>query len=618
MRPAPSTRKIQCALAFFYICIVAAWSFGIEFHGAPDESTHFFLLEYLNHFHALPDKAAPLQTFQGDISRHVWSQGDFWYSGLPFPHVLGAYITTKIGAIFVAPDYLYLAARSFNWLMGGVFICALFRLAKSIGLSHKLAIAVALIVSLIPQVTFVFSYFNSDAYGLTAIALTISALSYYLLRPMKKQALSLGFCVGLLLMAKLYFLPALVFVLITIGANKIYNSTLKVGNLRIIAITAVTVAAPLMAVTYYKYGEILGIAGQLEFVAKHSANKALNIGTCYLNCPDSLINWMTLGPWLNLSLKSYFSVTGWMNVYIAHIHYYIAATLFSGLVLICIYYMGRPATLTLNEHILKFALPCLLAIGIFPSILVLSILASQNSIPQPQGRYLFATIPFLALLISLVVNQYLTTPPQTRYGHNETRRGPFALKLLFAIATWMIVANFNAWRANTFEPNNLQTSLIGTTAAKLVSMSAHRDGTTALKLTDTELLGRLTTLQGNLALNMKAVSADTRGNLDEVRRTHDSIFIKGWFFPEENYGHPRYIVIKSGDTIVQSIKIDNPRPDVKAALNNISAGDAGYSGSVPLNGISDECALKLYAVTSALNVFSMGSICQFPAYLQTK
>ncbi|WP_206193597.1 hypothetical protein, partial [Pseudomonas viridiflava] len=35
--------RYQLLLAVFYFLVVAFWSVGITFHGAPDEATHFFL-----------------------------------------------------------------------------------------------------------------------------------------------------------------------------------------------------------------------------------------------------------------------------------------------------------------------------------------------------------------------------------------------------------------------------------------------------------------------------------------------------------------------------------------------------------------------------------------------
>uniref|UniRef100_UPI0013CE9D07 hypothetical protein n=1 Tax=Pseudomonas viridiflava TaxID=33069 RepID=UPI0013CE9D07 len=45
--------RYQLLLAIFYFLIVAFWSVGITFHGAPDEATLFFLLEYMKTFHTL-------------------------------------------------------------------------------------------------------------------------------------------------------------------------------------------------------------------------------------------------------------------------------------------------------------------------------------------------------------------------------------------------------------------------------------------------------------------------------------------------------------------------------------------------------------------------------------
>ena len=54
---------------------------------------------------------------------------------------------------------------------------------------------------------------------------------------------------------------------------------------------------------------------------------------------------------------------------------------------------------------IDYHLPLILILGLFPSMIMISLIASQNGFPQAQGRYLFVTIPFLFYLIALVANR---------------------------------------------------------------------------------------------------------------------------------------------------------------------------------------------------------------------
>ncbi len=396
----------QWLLAIGYFLVVASWSLGIAFNGAPDESTHFYLLEVLRGAHALPLATEPHEVFVGTISGHTWQKDEFWYHGLPFPHILGALVTTYVSSWIVSPDFLYLGARSFDWILGGVFICALFRISRLVGLSPVLSALIAGIIALIPQVTFVFSYFNSDAYGLTSIALLISTLMSFIQSPTRKRALYFGLAVGLMLMAKLYFIPALVFAFVTLLSTRMFRNKRLFEHLPTMIVAAAVLAAPMLILVYHKYGEISGISGQIEFVNLHRLNPAAGFGTCYFRCGHDFLNTANLWPWLGLTYKSYFSVTGWMNLFIPTAYYQLAAFALIGSICVAIAQV-KPLSVRepKREIVLDYILPLVMIVGLFPSMTLFSLIASQNSLPQPQGRYLFVTIPFMALLLSLIAKR---------------------------------------------------------------------------------------------------------------------------------------------------------------------------------------------------------------------
>ncbi|TDV61899.1 DUF2142 domain-containing protein [Pseudomonas sp. LP_7_YM] len=400
--------RCQLLLAAFYLILVCAWSIGIAFNGAPDESTHFFLLEFLNKFHTLPSAVEPREPLLGLISGRTWQPGEFWYHGLPFPHVLGAWITTKISAWFLPADVLYIGARSFNWILGGIFISSLFRAARSLGSPLLISALIAACISLIPQVTFVFSYFNSDGYGLTSIALLLSTSISFINSPTRKRALYLGLAIGMMLMAKLYFLPALVFVVVNLLTNRAFKNKRLFVHLPTSIIAASVVAAPMLLLVYSSYGEISGVSGQIDFVNMHKTNPAAGFGTCYIFCGGQTLNYSNLLSWLGLTLRSYFSVTGWMNIFIPSIYYPVAASIFLLAVLASLYQARRMGkSESSKDMVVNFVLPVVMILGLYPAMILLSLIASQNSLPQPQGRYLFVTIPFLAFLLSITTQRIL-------------------------------------------------------------------------------------------------------------------------------------------------------------------------------------------------------------------
>src|SRR6266568_8534419 len=144
-----------------YVGLIAMWSFFIPFNGAPDEQAHFFLLEYIYGFAALPAIGVdPVKPFVGPLTGAIYQNSQIWYHGLPFLHVLGGWIYAEGASWAFSFGEKFMAARAFNWTLGGVFLFSLLRCLRSIELPTTAGRGIAVFVAAIPQVTFVFAYFN--------------------------------------------------------------------------------------------------------------------------------------------------------------------------------------------------------------------------------------------------------------------------------------------------------------------------------------------------------------------------------------------------------------------------------------------------------------------------
>lgn len=608
--PGWSATRYQRLLACAYFLVLAVWSVGIAFNGAPDESTHFFLLEYLKAFHSIPVAAEPIQAFTGPISGHTWQPGDFWYHGLPFPHVVGALITSYGFSWALPSDMAYLAARSFNWLLGAVFICALFRIAYRSGMREKHAAIAALVICLIPQVSFVFSYFNSDAWGLTSIALLLSALMGFLKEPKKYTAICFGGALGLVLMAKLYFLPALVFAAVMICATHFFGRKNFTKHLSTSLAIAIVIAGPMLILTYAKFGEVTGISGQLAFVAMHRSNPAAGFGTCYLGCNGHLVEMSNALPWLTLTLKSYFSVTGWMNIFLPDRYYVIAALALAVLILgairkgISSYSRSRTTDVLLTR-----ILPLILIIGLFPSIVILSLLASQSSLPQPQGRYLFVTIPFLVILIALAKGYSPHRDSVSKSEISSSASDRYFPRFLIVITAWMTWTNVMAWSINTSSPTNVTGSALGQAMSDAVHTADMSKGSAHPTLSVEELVNRMSLVDGEFRLKVTVAPQDAVGHLDTFVRTERGWHLEGWSSIPQAHGSPQYVIGVEDGKIMGAIMIQINRPDVAKALNSNAALRSGYSGEIPTNSPAGQCNLQLYTVSSSFEMFSMPGAC---------
>lgn len=590
----PSKYRVIFAAGAFFLLVIA-WSVTIAFHGAPDESTHYYLLDYLYTTHHLPVSTTIDQPFHGKLSGHTWQPGDFWYHGLPFPHVLGALTTSYLLASLLPPDLGFMAARAFNWVLAPIFFISICQIAESICARRLTAMIIATAVCLIPQVTFIFSYFNSDAYGITAVAISLAACLRFLAKPNLGRAFLLGLSIALLLLAKLYFLPAIVFIAVKVIADCVIGRRYSPRKLAIICGTAFIAAAPMLIMTYMSWGEITGVSGQAAFVEMHRHDPGSLAGTCYVGCPGAVVNVETLAPWLNLSLKSYFSVTGWMNVFIPGFNYTVAALLFAVLIgMAIVMAMKALSGQSRSAYVLDDVLPTVMAIGIFPAILLFSILGSQLSMPQPQGRYLFVTIPFIAFLAAYVAGKRV----DQRVGMSA---GGY---LATGILLWLAVANATAMGRTLQASTALaKTPLVmaldaGTHGALSSAFGADVAGAIAAP-------GRVVHDADGLKLKM-APGPGAQGHIDEITSEPAAFTVRGWAYVSGKRSLAVVAVDGGGRTTFGAI--GSQRPDVATALGTRAAERSGFMIQLsPANGSA--CSNSFFVINSDLSVSRIPSNC---------
>lgn len=396
-------KNSEWCIGLIYFFIVIAWSMTIAFHGAPDEATHFFLIEYLRIFESMPNVNSP--AFMGRFSNFAYAENFFWYYGLPFPHAIGGLLTGILGEYILPSPLWFLGVRLFNWVLSIFFVIGLIRLTRELGLSFFWAAIFGLFVALIPQVVFVFSYFNSDAFGLVVVVWLLNASLKYYARPGPRSAAFYGLMLGLLFLAKIYYWPAFVFCFVMHVANAIYGKSMKWSESALIVLVAVIVAGPMLAFVYVNFGEITGRSGQIDFSNLHKFHPGTGYGTCYVGCQEAIFLWSNIIPWLMLTAKSYFSVTGWMNIYIDK-YYYVAAGILALIIVgLAFVVLVMGFYLKIKRDLIEFELPVFLIFGMFPSVVFVSMLASQATLPQPQGRYIFVTVPFLVYLLAIMAKR---------------------------------------------------------------------------------------------------------------------------------------------------------------------------------------------------------------------
>jgi ABC-type Mn2+/Zn2+ transport system permease subunit len=437
------------------------------------------------------------------------------------------------------------------------------------------------------------------------VALTLSTLLGYLAHPIRRKAIYLGAALGALFLAKVYFFPAIVFIALLLLAKYYLKRSHWKNHLIAIVITALIFALPMLFVTYIHYGEISGFAGQAAFVQLHKTNPAAGYGTCFFACPDHLINPDTLIPWASLTLKSYFSVTGWMNVALPNGYYKIACLLFIGLIIFSLYQaIANRKLVEKNQFSIDYVIPLVLILGMFPSIFILSLLASQKSLPQPQGRYLFVTIPFLCILLSTATQQMLL-----RCENRQNNLGLKKYNLLFLIvAAWMTWTNLFAWK------ENISAAVAQKTPIALILNQLTNNGLgdhpPIAPIKKDLLISRLAIYESEANLSVPFIDEMAIGSIDELNRTRGGFSVRGWSYPTKNQGRGQYVIALDGTNIKAITELSLDRPDVAKALDAPDASRSGFLINVPFAFDQKSCNFKLYTLTDDFKLYSMPDVCE--------
>ena len=294
------------AIVVGYVALVTAWSFLIALNGGPDELSHLFLVEYILQFGSIPTpEVDPVVPFVGHLTGVELHKDMVWFTGLRFLHSLCAAAIAKFVSAGLPSGAGYFGARLFDWVLGGRFVFALIRVLLWSGLQPLAVRLIALLIATIPQVTFIFAYFNHDAFSVAAVTLALHAF----LRVVKQRGLVLSDSIyfaascGLVLLSKPYHYPALVFFMLMLllvwGAD--FAFPLKAIAARAVA-TAILVSAPMLVWTYLLFGEVSGAKMVQRYVGMAPV--------CYVLCTGTgaLAHWGSIWSFTKQNFYSFFAV----------------------------------------------------------------------------------------------------------------------------------------------------------------------------------------------------------------------------------------------------------------------------------------------------------------------
>lgn len=386
-----SSNKIEALMKIFlknykFIAVISfalflSWALINPFGKAPDERAHFGLMQFIAQYHSIPVAGdARLSEVIGEYS--------FWYGALPpLPYIAGA-LGIAIGSI-VKFGQLYLYARIISVLLGVGTVFLSFKIAKILFPKNYLfQLCVPLIVMLIPQLSFLFSYANNDAFTIFAVV-----LFYYFLLLLKEEnykpgySLFLGLSAGLCLLSKpnAYIIIPLLLIYYLLSIRTVNWKTI-IGSAAISGFTALVVSGWWFVRNYILYNG--------DLLALKTSTLTDIIG--YKEQGWTLTRFLLETHWLKSSFVSLWAAFDHMNIFLPK-WYYIFIFLLVVASLMGILTVNKKGCLKTEHNNRHYFIISILAIIFSVS---LSIWNSYTNDYQPQGKYLYTSlIPLVSLFI---------------------------------------------------------------------------------------------------------------------------------------------------------------------------------------------------------------------------
>lgn len=366
----------------------------------PDEYVHIKAASYY------VDNWLPPEVGSDEI-RHTYSRyGVSRLNGFEIYYFFAGKFGTLIESLNI-PDYM--AFRLFNVLLFSTILLI------SLGYRNSRMMMAVLLVS--PQLWYVFSYCNSDAFAL--FAATIAGWQVVDKNSLFNRYLSdrgginrlltpliLGLMAGLLMMIKKNYYPFALFLLIVvlygIWLNR-ENSSFRTSLIKLFVICLIGISLPMvkLGLDYFVNGVDRNdkIAAMQEELAEPMFNPATELAKrhVYLSMKErgvTLAKMIHVHRWFEKSFRSGFGVYGYMTVSATHVLYDLMRWLI--ITLVCFVVVSVLVWGSWSDRLTMVA-----AIGVSAALIGASFHHSWTADFQAQGRYLFP----IALLIGVAAAQ---------------------------------------------------------------------------------------------------------------------------------------------------------------------------------------------------------------------
>jgi len=411
VRPSLKVVALNAEAVLAAVVIVAStfvallWAAIIPYNEAPDEFIHFSEARFITEHNRFPvfDQEPDFIHTTCSSPAGLCSTSYAAYPGLNYAISAGF---MKLQHAFTGEPYadLHFAARLTSVFSIGLYVFFLWKTAQLL-LGHRLARVTALMMgAFIPQVTFIGSYVNADAFSLAASAAVIY-LSVRLLRDgySRWMALYCGVALGFLALTRANYYPlfGLFGVAWAFAAFRAWRDDATVRRVLFSSVATVAIAAAVGGWWYIRniqlYGDPLGLDTLREAfdalapLRQSPAEQGFTFTSLLFDDPA----------WGKFTFRSFWGVFGWMSVFLnSRIYVLIEALLVAaaaGLVI--------AAHKALTEHGRKVwqwgtSWAWLMLVLLVPVAILFSAWTSLYNDFQPQGRYLYSALIPVVLLTS--------------------------------------------------------------------------------------------------------------------------------------------------------------------------------------------------------------------------
>jgi 4-amino-4-deoxy-L-arabinose transferase-like glycosyltransferase len=399
----PWHKFVLLILAGIIVLLVAVIS---PYNIHPDE---FFHVEAFNYFenHWWPPEPDSVRLHYTPYGNSRVYSGEIVYTILAKP---GAIINAVLQRITGHREFSYLTYRLFNVFLFIITLALLFFFRSR---TIQPAI-VGFLVLVIPQIYYIYSYANTDAFGITISVFLFLIVLRGIEKPLKdwdwKYILLLAFASGMIFQSKKPFLISLPFPLGLIGWKlfrewkTISRTSLFIGFATLCLLTAIISIPNIRVIGFLDrdYKQALNETKEKhawpEYKSSSPTYHEYHLASKGYTYGDVLLE----KPWLELSAKSFYGMFGHLDlenppwIYLAALVYSLAFLSITTISLI-------NSWSTISEY-------ARLAVLLSPLVLLMNIAASLwqslNIDFQPQGRYLFpALIPIAMLLMGTIYEE---------------------------------------------------------------------------------------------------------------------------------------------------------------------------------------------------------------------